>query len=167
MADPYIGEIKIVSFGFAPKGWAVCNGQVLPIAQNQALFSLLGTTFGGDGRTTFALPNLQGRAPVHTGNEVTLGTSAGEEHHTLTVGEMPAHSHPASGASSGPGAGSPVGNVWATLTATQNPYSQAPNGTMVANALRMAGGGQPHANMQPYLVLTFVIALQGVYPSRN
>ena len=167
MAEPYMGEIKIVGFNFAPKGWAVCNGQVLPIAQNQALFSLLGTTFGGDGRTTFALPNLQGRAPVHVGNEVPLGQSAGEERHTLTIGEMPAHPHPAFGTSNGPAAGSPVGNVWATLTATQNPYSQAPNATMVANAIQMAGGGQPHSNMQPYLVLTFVIALQGIFPSRN
>jgi microcystin-dependent protein len=167
MSEPYMGEIKIVSFNFAPKGWAVCNGQVLPISQNQALFSLLGTTFGGDGRVTFALPNLQGRAPVHMGNEVPLGQSAGEERHTLTIGEMPGHAHPAWGTSGGPAAGSPVGNVWATLTATQNPYSQAANATMVANALQKAGGGQPHANMQPYLVLTFVIALQGIFPSRN
>jgi microcystin-dependent protein len=167
MAEPYLGEIKIVGFDYAPKGWAVCNGQVLAISQNQALFALLGTTFGGDGRTTFALPNLQGRAPVHMGNEVPLGQSAGEEHHTLTIGEMPGHAHPASGTSNGPAAGSPEGNVWATLTATQNPYSQAPNATMVANAIRMAGGGQAHANMQPYLVLTFVIALQGIFPSRN
>ena len=165
MAEPYTGEIKIVGFDFAPKGWAVCNGQVLPISQNQALFSLLGTTFGGDGRTTFALPNLQGRAPVHVGNEVPLGQSAGEERHTLTIGEMPAHPHLASGTSNGPAAGSPVGNVWATLTATQNPYSQAANATMVANALQMAGGGQPHANMQPYLVLHYIIALFGVFPS--
>ena len=108
MAEPYFGEIKIVGFDFAPKGWAVCNGQVLPIAQNQALFSLLGTTFGGDGRTTFALPNLQGRAPVHVGKEVPLGQSAGEEHHTLTIEEMPAHAHPVFGTSDGPAAGSPV-----------------------------------------------------------
>ena len=124
MSDPYLGEIKVVSFPFAPKGWAVCNGQLLPIGQYQALFSLLGTTFGGDGRVNFALPNLQGRAPVHMGNEVPLGQSAGEENHTLAIGEMPGHAHPASGTSNGPAAGSPEGNVWATLTATQNPYSE-------------------------------------------
>ena len=167
MADPFLGEIKIVSFAFAPKGWAVCNGQLLPISQNQALFSLLGTTFGGDGRTTFALPNLQGRAPVHVGKEVPLGQTAGEENHTLTTAEMPAHDHRVFGTSTGPAAGTPAGNVWATLTATQNPYSQAPNATMVAAAIRPAGGGQAHSNLQPYLVLTFVIALQGIFPSRN
>jgi microcystin-dependent protein len=167
MATPYIGEIKIVSFNYAPKGWAVCNGQILPIAQNQALFALLGTYYGGNGQTTFALPNLQGRAPVHQGNEVIIGQAGGEEGHTLTVAEMPGHVHQAFGSTSGPAAGSPAGNAWATLTATQNPYSQAPNAALVPAAIKPAGGGQAHPNVQPYLVLTFVIALQGIFPSRN
>jgi len=167
MATPYIGEIKVVSFNYAPKGWAVCNGQVMAIAQNQALFSVLGTTYGGNGTTTFALPNLQGRAPIHQGNEVTIGQTGGEESHTLTVAEMPGHGHQAFGSTSGPAAGSPAGNVWATLTATQNPYSPTGNTAMVPAAIKPVGGGQPHPNLQPYLVLTFVIALQGIYPSRN
>jgi len=167
MATPYIGEIKVVSFSYAPKGWAVCNGQVLLIAQNQALFALLGTTYGGNGQTTFALPNLQGRAPVHTGGEVILGQTGGEESHTLTAAEMPMHLHPVSGSTSGPAAGTPAGNMWATLTATQNPYGPTPNAAMSPAAIKPAGGGQPHANLQPYLVLTFVIALQGIFPSRN
>jgi microcystin-dependent protein len=162
-----MGEIKIVSFPFAPKGWAMCNGQVLPISQNQALFSLLGTTYGGDGVTSFALPNLQGRAPVHAGSEIPLGGAGGEENHTLTINEMPAHSHQVFGATSGPAAGNPAGNVWATLTATQNPYGSAPNAAMLPAAIHTAGGGQAHANLQPYLTVNYVIALQGVYPPRN
>ena len=139
---------------------------VLPIGQNQALFSLLGTTFGSDGVTTFALPNLQASLPC-TWATRSPSASRGRGTPHADHRRMPSHLHLASGTSNGPAAGSPVGNIWATLTATQNPYSQAPNATMGANAIRMAGEWLPHANMQPYLVLTFVIALQGIFPSRS
>jgi microcystin-dependent protein len=167
MSDPFIGEIKIVGFNYPMKGWALCNGQILPINQNAALFSLLGTMYGGNGTTTFALPNLQGRAPVHAGNEVQLGQAGGEENHVLSSGEMAAHSHAAFGTTSGPAAGNPAGSLWATLTAAQNPYGQAPNAQMAAAAIHPVGTNQPHANLQPHLVLNFVIALQGIFPSRS
>ncbi len=167
MSEPFIAEIKIVSFNFAMKGWAMCNGQLLPINQNQALFSLLGTTFGGDGRVNFGLPNLQGRAPVHAGTEILLGGVGGETSHTLVSVEMPTHVHPVLGTNNGPSAGSPVSNMWATLAALQTPYSPNPNSTMLSSAILPVGGGQAHENTQPYLVLTFVIALTGIFPSRN
>ncbi|MFL5806982.1 MAG: phage tail protein [Roseiflexaceae bacterium] len=164
MGTPFISEIKIMSFNFAPKGWALCNGQLLPINQNQALFSLLGTTYGGDGRTTFALPNLQGRAPMHTGAGHVLGESAGEINHTLISSEMPTHLHQAQASTTAAVAPVPTANalagadIYSPLT---NPVSPQP--ATVANA----GGSQPHTNMQPYLTLTFCIALVGAFPSRN
>src|SRR5262245_3539316 len=167
MSEPYLGEIKMVSFGFAPKGWALCNGQILAIAQNQALFALFGTTYGGDGQRTFALPNLQGRAPVHPGSDAILGQAGGEEAHTLTTVEMPAHNHSIYGTTNSPNTGSPAGSVWATLTASQNPYSPASNAAMVGAAIQPAGGSQPHPNMQPYLVINFIVAIVGIFPSRN
>ncbi len=164
MGMPFLGEIKIFSFNFAPKGWAMCNGQVLPINQNQALFSLLGTTYGGDGRVNFALPDLRGRAPVHFGT-VMLGERSGEENHTLTLSEMAAHTHTPAGNSNAPDAGLPTNSSWAMNPA--NPYSNvAPNVTMGPSAVSPSGGSQPHQNMQPYLVLNFCIALQGIFPSR-
>jgi microcystin-dependent protein len=168
MAQPFIGEIKMVGFGFAPRGYALCNGQILPIAQNQALFSILGTTYGGNGQTTFALPNLQGRTPLHVGPGFILGQVAGEQAHTLTIGEIPSHSHSAQGAPSA-GAADAAGNVWGGLASgTVLPYSNAaPNVSLVASAIANSGGSQPHDNMQPYLVINFIIALQGVFPSRN
>jgi len=164
MSDPFIGEIKVISFNFPPKGWAFCNGQLLPINQNQALFSILGTTYGGDGRTTFALPNFQGRMPIHQGQGFTIGERAGEATHTLTINEMPAHNHPAMAATTANGP-SPNGTVWAGPG--QAAYAVSPNSTMSPAAVGNAGGSQPHPNEAPYLVLNFIIALVGIFPSRN
>ncbi|EWT02090.1 tail collar protein [Intrasporangium oryzae NRRL B-24470] len=168
MSEPFLGEIKLIAFGYAPKGWAVCNGQLLPINQNQALFSLLGTTYGGDGRVTFALPNLLGRVPLHIGQEISQGQSAGEASHTLTVGELPTHAHPvlATDASATTGVPDPLSML---ATSVGSPaYAPAQNlVAMDAGALAPAGGSQPHENRQPYLVLLMCIALQGIFPSRN
>ncbi|MEO8436270.1 MAG: tail fiber protein [Pyrinomonadaceae bacterium] len=176
MGTPFLGEIKIVSFNFPPKGWAFCNGQFLPINQNQALFSILGTTYGGDGQTTFALPDFRGRIPLHVGSK-TLGERGGEAVHTMTISEMPTHTHvPNASNTSGnlpfPAAGSPVvqHNIWAI--STQNPYESPASPGFAAAAMNPGsvsntGGSQPHENRQPYLVLNFIIALQGVFPSRN
>jgi microcystin-dependent protein len=166
MSEPFLAEIKIISWNFPPKGWAFCNGQLLPINQNQVLFSLLGTTYGGNGQTTFALPNLQGRTPLHTGNGFNLGESAGEESHTLTIGEMPAHSHPAVGSSNTADQSSPVNNYWAASGA-YTVFASSPNEAMAPQLVGLAGGSQPHPNLSPYLVLNFVIALVGIFPSRN
>ena len=172
MSEPFLGEIKIFSFVFAPKGWAQCNGQFLPINQNQGLFSLLGTTYGGNGQTTFALPDLRGKAPNHFGNSFTLGEQGGEMAHTLTMSEMPTHTHTLSAQMAvGGGAinatqGAPTGNFWANDGKAH--YSTSPpNAAMAAGAVANVGGSQPHLNMQPYLVLNFCIALQGIFPSRN
>ena len=165
MATPFLGEIKIVSFNFPPKGWAECNGQLLPINQNQALFSLLGTTYGGDGRVNFALPDLRSRAQVHMGSQTTLGERSGEENHTLIISEMAAHTHLPSGNSSTANAGLPTNNTWAADAS--NPYSNTVDTTMNPAAVLATGGSQPHVNMQPYLVLNIIIALQGIFPSQN
>lgn len=167
MAEPFLSEIKIVSFNFAPKGWALCNGQLLPINQNQALFALLGTTYGGDGRTTFALPNLQGRTPIHDGNSHTLGEKGGEEAHVLGIAEIPPHTHNVQGTSDQGTSLSPGGNVLASKQ-RRAPNYYAPTATTALHPASVgAAGGQPHANMQPFLTLNFVIALQGIFPSRN
>lgn len=165
MSDPYIGEIKVISFNFAPTGWAFCNGQTLPINQNQALFSILGTTYGGDGRTTFALPNFQGRLPIHQGQSFTIGQQGGEAAHTLTVNELPAHNHPAMASSTADGA-SPNGTVWAPADGALE-FAGSANTTMSATAIGNAGSSQPHQNEAPYLVLNFIIALVGIFPSRS
>ena len=167
MSDPFIGEIKVISFNFPPKGWAFCNGQLLPINQNQALFSILGTSYGGDGRTTFGLPNFQARMPIHQGQGFTIGQTGGEVAHTLTINEMPAHNHPAQGQSApAPTTGvTPTNSVWANYS--QNPFGTSPNVTMSPSAVGNAGGSQPHPNEAPYLVLNFIIALVGIFPSRN
>lgn len=167
MADPFLGQISIQAFEFAPKGWALCNGQLLPINQNQALFSLLGTTYGGDGRTTFALPNLQGRVPVHRGSSFTQGQAGGEAAHTLVTAEMPAHNHTPQGTAATINAGSPVSNTWGQ--AATPAYSNVTTGltAMVAGTIGQGGSNQPHNNQPPYLVLNFVIALVGIFPSRN
>lgn len=165
MGTPYLAEIRMVSFNFPPKGWAFCNGQILPINQNQALFSLLGTTYGGDGITTFALPNLQGRSPVHMGDGIEIGEAGGEQTHTLVTSEMPSHSHPAVGNSGAASSTSPAAHIWAHASA--NAYASSANSVMNAAAIAANGGGQPHENMSPFLVVNFVIALQGIFPSRN
>ena len=164
MGTPYLGEMRVFSFNFAPKGWAMCNGQLLPINQNQALFSILGTTYGGNGQTTFALPNLQGRTPVHAGNGIVLGQSAGEMAHTINIQELPAHTHTAFGSSTLANQGAPTGNVWATGNAA---YSPTPNTVMNPQCISTVGGTQPHDNQSPYLTLNVCIALQGIFPSRN
>jgi microcystin-dependent protein len=165
MSEPYLGQIVMVSFGFAPKGYALCNGQLMPINQNAALFSLLGTFYGGNGTTNFALPNLQGSTPLHIGTGFTIGQVGGEANHTLIQGEMPGHTHQLSGdpaAATNPAA---AGHVWAANTAS--PYSTSSNTTMNPSAIGIAGGSLPHDNFQPYLVINFVIALQGIFPTRN
>ena len=164
MGTPYLGEIRIFSFNFPPKGWALCNGQTLPINQNQALFAILGTTYGGNGTTTFLLPNLQGRVPVHVGNGIALGQSGGEATHTLIAPEMPVHTHQVFGSSTPANLGDPTGNLWAAGNAAYNP---TPNTTMNPTSLTPFGGNQPHENMSPYLTLTFCIALTGIFPSHN
>jgi microcystin-dependent protein len=170
MSEPFLGEIRIASFEFAPSGWAFCNGQLLPIAQNQALFSILGTTYGGDGRTTFALPNLQGRVPIHPGNSIPQGAMAGEETHTLLLSELPAHAHLLT-ASSDIAAANMLGNPTGAYCAKSGDPGYAPpassTGSMAAIALGGAGASQPHSNMQPYLTLNFVIALAGIFPTRG
>src|SRR2546422_4423587 len=165
MAEPFLSEIKIISWNYAPRGWALCNGQLLPINQNQALFALLGTTYGGNGQTTFALPNLQGRAPIHFGNSHTLGEKAGETAHTLAIGELPAHTHTAVGSDAGANTPNPTNAYWAS--GGQPAYSNAGSGPMSPQAVAPVGGGQAHENLPPYLVLNFCIALVGIFPSRD
>ncbi len=165
MATPFLGEIKIVSFNFPPKGWAFCNGQLLPINQNQALFSILGTTYGGDGRVNFALPNLQGRMPVHVGDGISLGELGGETAHTLNISELPAHTHTPVGSNNSPSAGDATNNLWSTFA--NNQYNSQSNTAMSPACIQPTGGSQPHDNMSPYLVLIFIIALQGIFPSQN
>ena len=165
MSTPFLGEIRIMSFGFAPKGWAMCNGQLLPINQNQALFSLLGTTYGGDGRVNFALPNLQGRVPIHMGSGFVQGQAGGEEAHTLTLSEMPQHTHQAS-ASALAAAQSGPANAFSTNDG-RNAYAPVPNAAMAPQAVSSVGGSQAHDNLSPLLVLNCCIALQGIFPSQN
>ena len=167
MSQPFIGEIKVISWNFAPKGWGFCNGQLLPINQNQALFSLLGTTYGGDGRVNFGLPNFQGRTPVHVGGGFTQGQAGGETSHTLVQGEMPQHTHTAQVQSANATTGTPNGNLLAGAPSFAYRNSLTNPTTLVPGTITNAGGGQPHANQQPFLVLNFIIALQGIFPSRN
>jgi len=165
MAEPFLSEIRIMSFNFAPKGWALCNGQLMPINQNQALFSLLGTTYGGDGRVNFALPNLQGNVPIHMGSGFTLGEKGGEQGHTLSIAELPTHVHVANGTNAN-GSGAVPGG--ALLGAFNNAYAQPANLTALnPGTIGNVGGSQAHLNMQPFLVLTFCIALQGIFPSQT
>lgn len=175
MADPFVAEIRIFPFNFAPKGWAFCDGQILPISQNTALFSLLGTTYGGNGQTTFALPNLQGRVPVHPGqgpglSEHVLGEEGGSGTVTLLQSEVPAHTHALAASAAAAYARSPSGELFANQNGGVNSYATlagAPTALLASAASETVGGGQPHNNMAPYLVLNFCIALQGVYPPRS
>lgn len=166
MAEPFLSEVRIMSFVFAPKGWALCNGQLLPINQNQGLFSLLGTTFGGNGQTNFALPDLRGRAPIHVGSGHTLGERGGEQAHTLTIGELPTHTHPAQAGSSPGSTQDATGNVLAAVPGRI--YTDPTNLTSLSpTTITNVGGSQAHLNMQPFLTLSFCIALQGIFPSPN
>jgi microcystin-dependent protein len=166
MAEPFLSEIRIMSFNFAPKGWAQCNGQLLPINQNQALFSLLGTTFGGDGRVNFGLPDQRGRTPIHVGSGHTLGERGGEQAHTLSIAELPTHTHTASGTNTNGTAIIPTANLFAG--SPNQLYLQPQNLVALSPAtLGNVGGSQAHLNMQPFLTLTFCIALQGIFPSPN
>lgn len=171
MSDQFLGEIKLMSFGFAPRGWAQCNGQILPISQNQALFSLLGTTYGGNGVSTFALPDLRGRTPLHTGagSGISLGQIAGQQAVTLTSGQLPSHTHTLTATGDFANASVPGGALPAAKP--RGGISRyAPTGSqtvMAPTSLAGAGGNQPHPNMQPFAVLNWCIALQGIFPSRN
>lgn len=167
MAEPFLSEIRIMSFNFAPKGWAMCNGQLLPINQNQALFSLLGTTYGGNGQTNFALPDLRGRVPVHDGSGHTLGEKAGAASHTVSIAEMAAHTHLLNASGASGNLATPVNNFWGAHS--ERPYSSdAVNLTaMHAAGTASAGGGGAHENRMPGLALNFCIALQGIFPSPN
>ena len=170
MAEPFLCEIRLASFGFAPKGWALCTGQLLPINQNQALFSLLGTTYGGNGQTTFGLPDLRGRVSIHMGQGFTLGQRGGEENHTLATSEMAAHNHMAPAITAAGDTFVPATHVPANAAPDQiysalgaGSQATAMNPVMVTNA----GGSQAHANMMPFSVVNFIIALQGIFPSQN
>ena len=167
MAEPFLSEIRIMSFVFPPKGWALCNGQFLPINQNQALFSLLGTTYGGNGQTTFALPDLRGRTPIHMGAH-TLGERGGEQAHTLSISELPMHTH-AQRAVNGPATtNTPASGVMLAKSTGANLYAADTNlEALSPAALSNTGGSQAHLNMQPFLTLSFCIALQGIFPSPN
>lgn len=176
MSEAFIGEIRVFAGNFAPKGWALCNGQIMSIAQNTALFSILGVTYGGDGKTTFALPNLQGRAPVQPGSgpgltSRTLGEQGGTATVTLLTTEMPAHNHVPQGYDGGATTANADGSVWSKTAGGRTPppfYSTgAPNVSMSPQAIGVAGGSQPHNNMQPYVGVNFIIALQGIFPSRG
>ena len=165
MAEPFLSEIRVFSFNFAPKGWAQCNGQFLPINQNQALFSLLGTTYGGNGQTTFALPNLQGSAPIHMGGGHTLGERGGEQNHTLSVAEMPTHTHPLVASSANASQAAPANTIQAAANNAYTPPSALT--AITPGTVTTVGGSQAHLNMQPFLTLNFSIALQGIFPSQN
>jgi microcystin-dependent protein len=164
MAEPFLSEIRIFSFNFPPRGWALCNGQLLPINQNQALFALLGTTFGGNGQVNFALPNLQGRVPMHVGGGLTLGQQGGEQAHTISINEMPAHTHQVRASADGPTVAPPTNNFWSSNTSFA-PYGSTPDAAMSPQAITNVGGGQAHQNMSPFLTLNYSIALQGIFPS--
>jgi microcystin-dependent protein len=165
MSSPFVSEIKIFSFNFAPKGWTMCNGQLLPINQNSALFSLLGTTYGGDGRITFGLPNLQGRTPTHFGNGQTLGERAGEQSHTLATSEIPLHTHLWSATNVAANQAGPTSNILGGAPEYSNLVTSLV--TMYPGQLSTVGGNQSHPNMQPFLTLNFCISLSGIFPSQN
>jgi len=170
MSEPFLAEVKIVGFNFAPRGWAMCDGQILPINQNQSLYSLLGTIYGGDGRTSFGLPDLRSTAPIHKGNGITQGGRGGEEAHTLTEAETPSHTHKAQASTSAASSSSGADNVLGVTAGGRRPltpYGKPTTAAQLTNSQISTAGGQEHDNMQPFLALNFVIALQGLFPSRN
>ncbi|MEI9863750.1 MAG: tail fiber protein [Limisphaerales bacterium] len=166
MSNPYTGEIRLFAGNFAPNGWAFCNGQIISIAENDTLFNLIGTTYGGDGQQTFALPDLQGRVPVHQGSSLVIGQKGGAETVMLTGNQIPIHTHPAQASANNGSSNNPANNVWANWTGSQ--YSdQAPDSLMNASALSVIGNGQPHENLMPFQTLNFIICLYGIFPSQN
>ncbi len=165
MSEPFLAEIRMVGFNFPPRGWAFCDGQILPINQNQSLYSLLGTMYGGDGRTSFALPDLRGRVPIHVSSGHQQGQKSGEEMHTLSTNEMPQHTHNIQASAAAATQADPTGNVLAQSTQIYHGPTNLVD--VVSGTMTNAGGGQSHENMQPYLVVNFCIALQGLFPSRN
>lgn len=167
MSTPYVGEVRIFAGNFAPVGWLLCQGQLLPISEYDVLFNLIGTTYGGDGQTTFALPNLASRIPYHQGSGYVLGQTGGAEEVTLTQQQLPVHTHTANASTSNGDQSGPAGNVWGAGSLTAYTADQPANVTMSAAALLPAGGSQPHDNMPPYLCLNFIIATEGIYPSPN
>ena len=166
MSQPFMAEIKIISWNYAPKGWAFCNGQFLPINQNQALFSLLGTTYGGNGQTTFALPDFRGRVPIHQGDGFKEGEAAGQEFHTVTMSEMPQHIHFLQAQPAASNSPDPTNSFLSDVSLKAYGALNAPT-TLVPSSVSNIGGSQPHENRQPFLVLNFIIALQGIFPSQN
>lgn len=167
MAQPYVGEIRMFAGNFAPAGWMFCEGQLLPISEYETLFNLIGTTYGGDGQSTFALPDLRGRIPIHFGNGFTLAETGGVETVTLTVSQIPAHSHAFLATSSPANATGPTGNVLGELTAASIFTNSAPTIAMAAGTGSSTGGSQPHDNFQPYLCVDFIISLFGIFPSQT
>jgi len=165
MAQPYVGEIRMFAGNFAPAGWMFCEGQLMPISENETLFNLIGTTYGGDGESTFGLPDMRGRIPIHQGNGFVLSETGGAEHVTLSVAQIPVHSHaPLADTNSGTSATLAGGHTWANSGAAA--YSTDPDGpTMAVNAMAATGGYQPHSNLQPYLCVDFIISLYGIFPS--
>ena len=167
MAQPYVGEIRMFAGNFAPAGWMFCQGQLLPISENETLFNLIGTTYGGDGQETFALPDLRGRLPIHQGNGFILAETGGAEEITLTVNQIPAHSHPMLASTSVANQSSPTGNVLAQSTAADLYIEDTATAPLSASSVSSVGGSQPHTNMQPYLCVDFIISLFGIFPSQT
>ncbi len=165
MGSPYVGEIRIFAGNFAPAGWMFCDGSILAISENSTLFNLIGTTYGGDGQTTFALPDLRGRVPVHQGSGWVIGQMGGVETVTLTTAQLPAHSHAPQASSSNGDSSDPSGHVWARSPATRQYVADPPNAAMAAGALSEAGGSLPHDNMLPFVAVSFIISLFGIFPT--
>lgn len=169
MAQPYVGEVRMFAGNFAPAGWMFCEGQLLPISENETLFNLIGTTFGGDGQSTFALPDLRGRIPIHQGNGFILAETGGAEEITLTVPQIPAHAHPALASTSNAASADPTSNVGGRVTAASVfPYgTDQPFQPLSPSAISSVGGSQPHTNFQPYLCVNFILSLFGIFPPPN
>jgi microcystin-dependent protein len=167
MAQPYVGEIRMFAGNFAPAGWAFCEGQLLPISENETLFQLIGTTYGGDGQSTFALPDMRGRIPIHFGNSFVLAQQGGVEEVTLTLNQIPAHTHPMLATSTPGSTNTPVNSLYAETSAINLYIEDVTNANMGAGAISSVGGTQPHTNFQPYLCVNFIISLFGIFPSQT